>query len=175
MSCGISLVPEALPRSMKTFSVWAGQKLLGSTLLKVLRSNWEQGQNLRLKKMRISHVYTGPETWERGSQWLVCHRNFPIPENTHPGAACRYCTQVHEIAPQYFPSVEADKIVFISGRIPLENNTSSDLKVLLKGAQSRNVRTHLLCFVGTCATISPKRLRLKRLHLLWSNARASTN
>lgn len=58
-------------------------------------------------------------------------RHTPIP-------GFRYI-QVQEIAPRYFPQVDEGKIVFISNRVPLENNTSSDWNVLLKGAQSRNV------------------------------------
>lgn len=64
--------------------------------------------------------------------------------------------QVQELAPEYFPNVDPAKIQFISGRVPLENNTSSDAKALLKGAQSRNVskcRTAAI-ISHTCATLS---------------------
>eukprot|EP00903_Cladosiphon_okamuranus_P013102 g12221.t1 len=46
--------------------------------------------------------------------------------------------EVQEIAPRYFPKVDIEKILFISDRVPLENNSSLDPEALLKGAQSRN-------------------------------------
>lgn len=62
--------------------------------------------------------------------------------------------QVQQIAPLFFPKVDPEKILFISNRVPLENNTSSDWTVLLKGAQSRNVST-VLSFIATCSKNLP--------------------
>ena len=63
-----------------------------------------------------------------------------------------YCSglprsQVQDIAPRYFPQVDKEKILFISNRVSLENNMSSDRKVLLKGAQSRNVSSPLIFII----------------------------
>lgn len=108
-------------------------------------------ENIAKLKLEYQHCSTGQlqaipwqqQRWAGPKHEMVWRALYAQRQGvTHHSSltGCRY-TQVQEIAPLYFPKVDREKILFISNRVPLENNTSTDWNVLLKGAQSRNVST----------------------------------
>lgn len=89
--------------------------------------------------MRVPYLVHGRDAVAYLGSFLGTLDDLAQNNTSPPPVATRFPPQLQQIAPDYFPNVDPAKIQFISGRVPLENNTSSDLKSLLKGAQSRNV------------------------------------